>query len=144
MRVLLRLVLLLTLLLVGCGQGSGSASGTDASAVVRAPGKPGAPTVDIVYLNHPPMRAVMSDINPILDTYGQDISVTKYQFGTAEGDSFAREKGVTGHTPIAIFVNGSMEATLGDQQVKFYNFPGISWNLDDFKAVLNQATGRSS
>ena len=137
MRYSLRIVPLLLLVwsMTACGM-----AGATGPAVVQSVGKPGAPKVEIVYLNHPPVRYVMGDVDKVLEVYGDNISVTRYRFETPEGDAFARSKGITEHTPIVIFINGSMDAVINGQPIKFYNFPGTSWKVEDLRASLDLVT----
>jgi hypothetical protein len=76
--------------------------GTTTAAPALAPQSPVAPAgavqVDIVYLNHPPLRGVLADLDKLLATYGQRVHVTRYDFDTPQGEAFAASKGLTGHT----------------------------------------------
>jgi FtsH-like protein len=110
------------------------------------PARPGAATVDVIYMNHPPVRPVVSEIDQLLATYGDRLSVTHYEFNQPDGQAFARAKGLTGHTPMAIFVNGSMESTAGGHTVRYYRFPkgrgpGMmpdgDWTLEDLRLALD-------
>jgi hypothetical protein len=150
--------LLLVLLLSGCGSSATSAS--DASqtqapsgASPAASSGTGSVTVEIGYLSHPPVRNALQEVDNLLATYGQQLTITRYDFDTSEGASFAKAKSLTQHTPIAIFVNGSMEFKLGERPVRFYSFPagegtlmmsGGDWTLSDLKQVLDQAVGQGS
>jgi hypothetical protein len=60
---------------------------------------------------------------------------------------------LTGHTPLAIFVNGSMQFTLDGRTVKFFSFPAGQgtgmvpdggWSMADLQRVLDEATSKSS
>jgi hypothetical protein len=114
---------------------------------------PGTVTVDIAYLNHPPVRPVLDEVNKLLDSYGPKVSVQRYDFDTPEGAAFAQTHNLTEHVPIAILVNGSMDAKVNGRDVKFYSFPqgqgagtGMvldgAWTLDDLRAVLDQLVTR--
>ena len=136
----------LVLLLAACG--------TIAAPASQSPvAQTGAVEVDIVYLNHPPLRGVLADLDKLLATYGPGVRVTRYDFDTPEGGAFATAKGLAGHTPLAIFVNGSMQFTIHGHTVKFYSFPqgggtGMvaagEWTLQDLQYVLDEATQKSS
>jgi hypothetical protein len=106
----------------------------------------GAVLVEIAYLNHSPVRTILTEIDALLVDYESKAIVARYDFGTPEGEAFAEERGLTVHTPIAIYVNGQMEFSLGGRTVKFYSFPqglgtGVvpdgAWVLDDLQAVLD-------
>ena len=138
----------LAVLLAACGT-----SNAAAPAPRAAPVKPGAVTVEVAYLNHPPLWPVLTELDKLLANYGDRVSVTRYDFDTPEGEAFAKAKGLTGHTPLAIFVNGSMQFTLNGRTVKFYSFPqgqgtGMvpegGWTMQDLQQVLDEATSKAS
>ena len=106
---------------------------------------PGAATVDILFLNHPPVRDVLTQVDPVLAAYGDKVSVTRYDVDTTEGASFAKKKGLTGHVPLAIFVNGSQTFDVNGRKVTFESFPqgagtGLvpdgAWTVADLDSVL--------
>lgn len=127
-------------LLAGCG-----ANAAPDQALPTAP--PDVPTVELVYLNHGPVRSVLTDMDKLLAGYGEQVYVARYDVGTPKGEAFIQAKGLTGHIPLAIFINGSMEFTVGDRVVEFYSFPqgqgtfiaaDGDWTLDDLRQVLDQ------
>ena len=112
----------------------------------------GVPTVEIGYLNHGPVISALADSDKVLASFGDKIKVTRYDLETDQGAAFEKSKGLTGHVPIAIFIDGSMEVRLGNRTVKFYSFPSGqgtfmmasgSWTADDLKAAINQALGKA-
>jgi len=138
--------LLLSLLLISCGRG-------DDSLPARPTVPPGVVAVEVVYLNHPPVRPVLAEVDNLLATYGDRVDVARYDFDTPEGEAFAKARKLTEHTPLAIFINGSMEFTVNGRAVKFYSFPqgqgtGIvpdgAWTVEDLQQVLDQATKERS
>ena len=134
-------------MLVGCSRGAPAETGTPAPPVSHAPG---AVTVDIAFLNHAPVLAVLDQVNRVLAKYGDRIKVTRYDLETPAGAAFAAGKHMTGHTPLAIFINGSMEVTEGGQHIRFFSFPqgqgtGMvpegGWSVAALDAALAHATG---
>ncbi len=128
------------LILAGCGAGARAVTG----------GTPTVVTVDIAYLSHPPVLAVLDQVNRVLAKYGNRLKISRYDLDTPAGETFAKAKRLTGHVPLAIFINGSMDVTLGGHRVRFYSFPqgegtgivaGGAWTLDALDAALAQATG---
>jgi hypothetical protein len=107
-------------------------------------------TVDIAYLGHPPVKAVLTDVDPLLAKYGDKVKVNRYDVDTPEGKDFLASKGVADRTVLAIWVNGSLDYQAGDKQVKFFSFPvgrgtdmtaAGNWDLPDLQAALSAATG---
>jgi hypothetical protein len=133
--------------LAGC---SGGARAIPGGAGQSPSGGPGVVLVDIAYLNHGPVLDVLDHVNRVLAKYGDRLKVSRYDLDTPTGDTFAKAKRLTGHTPLAIFINGSMDVTLNGHRVRFYSFPqgegtGMvaegAWTIDMLDAALAQATG---
>ena len=134
------MTLIVGLLLAGCG-----ANAAPAQPLPAAP--PGAPIVEIAYLNHSPVRGVITEVDNLLAEYGEQLYVIRYDFNTPEGEAFAQARDLTEHTPLAIFVNGSIEFTVGGRAVKFYSFPqgqgtflasAGDWTMADLRQVLDK------
>lgn len=132
---------ILILLLAGCS--SGSAGGVSSTKGA----KDGVVRVEVIALNHPPVRPILAGIDELLSGYGDRVSFQHFDFDTPEGQDFAKQYGLEPHTPLAIFIDGQMEYDLGGRNVKFYSFPqgegtGVvpdgSWRLDDLRVVLDQ------
>ena len=131
----------LTLALVGCKAAAQSAalpaacatmmaSGSEVStttqpgaALTAAPAAPGAVSVEIIAFSHPPLRPVLAEVGQLLATYGDRVHVTHYDFDTPEGAAFAKKKGLSGHIPLVIFVNGKDTFALNRRTVTFQSFP---------------------
>jgi len=112
----------------------------------------GVPTVEIGYLNHGPVISALADSDKVLASFGDKIKVSRYDLETDQGAAFEKSKGLVGHVPIAIFIDGSMEIKLGNRTVKFYSFPSGqgtfmmasgSWTADDLRAAIDQALGKA-
>jgi Skp family chaperone for outer membrane proteins len=61
----------LAVLLAACGTTNAAAPAPNAAAA-----KPGAVTVEVVYLNHPPLRPVLAEVDQLLAKYGDRVSST--------------------------------------------------------------------
>jgi hypothetical protein len=126
-----------------------SESGSPGSS--PAGGTAGTPRVEIAFLNHPPVLGALTEVDKLLASYGDKVAVIRYDLETDQGAQFAKSKRLTGHFPLAIFVNGAMEIRLKDRTVKFYSFPqgkgtwmvaSGSWTVEDLRQTLDQALGR--
>lgn len=105
--------------------------------------------VEIVSLDHAPIRPVVEEVLGVTAEYGDKVAVVTYDFDTPEGAAFAEEQGLTEHTPVAIFVDGVMAFEINGRLVEFSSFPqgagtGIVddgvWTMADLQAVLDQKT----
>jgi hypothetical protein len=141
------LVVFLGLAVVACSGRSESNSGPSAAGAAT-----GTPKVEIAFLNHPPVRAALTDVDALLTSYGDKITVTRYDLETDQGAQFEKNKRLTGHVPIAIFINGSMDIKLKDRSVKFFSFPqgkgtfmvaSGSWTVEDLRQAIDQALIRT-
>ncbi len=130
----------------GSGRSEGSSSSSSPAAAVA-----GTPKVEIAFLNHSPVLTALKDVDKLLASYGDKITVIRYDLETDEGAAFAKGKRLTGHVPLAIFINGAMEVKLNDRTVKFYSFPegkgtfmvaSGSWTVEDLRQILDQAVSR--
>jgi hypothetical protein len=148
MKSLIRLlVVFLGLAVVACSGRSESSSGPAASG-----GATGTPKVEIAFLNHPPVLAALTDVDTLLVSYGDKITVTRYDLETDQGEQFVKSRRLTGHVPIAIYINGRMEVKLKDRSVKFFSFPqgkgtfmvaSGSWTVEDLRQAIDQALNRT-
>jgi hypothetical protein len=139
--------------IVACGvaAGSGRSEGSP-SGSAPAMGAAGALKVEIAFLNHSPVLTALTDVDKLLASYGDKITVARYDLETEQGAAFAKSKRLTGHVPLAIFVNGSMEIKLKDRTVKFYSFPqgkgtlmvaSGTWTVEDLQQTIDQALSRA-
>jgi hypothetical protein len=126
------------LALAGCAQG------------LPFVGQAGPVQVEIAYRNHPPVLAVLEDVDKLLTKYDKQVKVSRFDVDTPEGESFLKSKQVSDPTVLAIFVKGSMVYGQSDHQVKFFSFPvgkgtamtaAGNWTLDDLDGALALATG---
>jgi hypothetical protein len=127
--VTLLLVLAALFSLTGCGQ----------SGLVK---------VEIAYRGHPPVLAVLEDVDKLLVAHDKELVVSRYDVDTPEGETFLKEKEVTDPTVLAIFIDGSMTYQQGDTAVEFFSFPvgkgtamtaAGNWTLEDLDAALSLA-----
>lgn len=134
---------LLVLFLAACGavQEDDPAQSNDTTPAA------GAVLVEIISLDHAPIRPVVQEVLAVAAEFGDRVAVQTYNFDTPEGDAFAGARDLTEHTPLAIFVNGQMEFEVNGRSLAFYSFPqgegtgvvveGV-WTTADLRAVLAQ------
>jgi hypothetical protein len=136
----------LALSIVACSARPGATAAGSSTAGTAS----GTPKVEIAFLNHTPVLTALTEVDKVLASYGDKITVIRYDMETDQGAAFAKSKGLAGHFPIAIFVNGSDEVKLKDHHVTFYSFPkgtgtfmiaSGSWTADDLRQAIDQALG---
>lgn len=103
--------------------------------------------VEIISLDHAPVRPAVEEASGLVAEYGEDVTLSTYHFDTPDGDSFAEERGITDHTPIVIFIDGESEFEIDSRTVRFLSFPqgggtGLvadgDWTIDDLRTVLDR------
>jgi hypothetical protein len=107
--------------------------------------------IDVLYMNHGPMQPTLRELRALFPKYGDKIIVSWYDFESDAGQRFMAKKGISHHTPLAIWVDGRSEQVSNGRTLKFEGFPtgaGPSffqgkWNMDDLTAILDQVTGRN-
>jgi hypothetical protein len=141
------LITFLGLAVVACSGRSQNSSGPSAAGAAT-----GTPKVEIAFLNHSPVLMALTDVDTLLASYGDKVTVIRYDLETDQGAQFAKSKRLTGHVPIAIFINGSMDIKLKDRSVKFFSFPqgkgtfmvaSGSWTAEDLRQAIDQALSRT-
>lgn len=129
--------------LAGCSDDTGTA--TPPPAAVPS----GAVVVDLIYLDHAPVRPVIADVDKVLDKYAGKVAVRRHNAESGEGQRLATELGLTGHLALAIAINRAVQLDVGGRTVRFEGFPvGRSpiesaqggWKIEDLDAVLAQRT----
>jgi hypothetical protein len=104
--------------------------------------------VEVLYMNHGPLRPSLQQIRDIFSKYGDRISVSWYDFETKEGEQFMAKKGVTQHIPLVIWLDGKSALPVNGKEIKFVGFPTGSgpasfqgkWTMEDLRNALEQIT----
>jgi hypothetical protein len=104
--------------------------------------------VDVLYMNHGPLKDTLIKMKGILSGYGEKLNVTWYDFDSPEGGQFMAKMGIQQHVPLMIWIDGRPKVAIGAKQITFAGFPSGSgpaafqgkWTMDDLKVALDQAT----
>jgi hypothetical protein len=107
-------------------------------------------TVDILYMNHGPLRPTVEQIRQILSGYGDKVSSSWYDFESKEGEKFMAQKGIRQHIPLVIWVNGKSTVPVEGRDIQLMGFPSGSgpaafqgkWTMTDLRKALDQLTDR--
>lgn len=104
--------------------------------------------MDILFMNHGPMRPTVAKIKSLLNNYSGDVAASWYDADLKSGKTFMREQGITGHIPLLIQINGQSAFTLDGRSVTLIGFPtGAApfkrvegnWSLDDLQRILDDS-----
>lgn len=103
-------------------------------------------TVEIFYLAHRPALAVVAKVDKILAQFPK-LKVKKYDFEARSSRKLLKQYKLTGHMPVAIFINGKNKFTINGQEIDFRNFPkgdafvptfAGEWDYTDLHNILTQ------
>ncbi|MBC6445950.1 hypothetical protein [Actinokineospora xionganensis] len=126
------------ILVAGCGK-------SDATSQAK-PAENG-PRVEIIALDHRPMRPIVAEIDALLDPVRDRVAVHRYDAESDDGKKLAEANGLTGHVAILVLINGKPDVTLGERTVRFTGFPRGKapmksaegdWTMEDLRAALDQ------
>ena len=115
------------------------------SAIAGGPVK-----VEILYMNHGPLRDSIEGIKKVLSQYDGRVSVSWYDFDTEKGEAFMAKKGIRQHIPLVIWMDNQVKFKVDGKDVIFAGFPTGSgpsffqgkWTMADLQKVLTQMTGK--
>ena len=107
-------------------------------------------TVDILYMNHSPLRLTVEQIRQVLSDYGDKVNSSWYDFESKEGEKFMAQKGIRQHIPLVIWVNGKSTVPVEGRDIQLMGFPSGSgpaafqgkWTMTDLRKALDQLTDR--
>jgi len=107
--------------------------------------------VDILFMNHGPMRPTVAKVKELLTGYGDSVDASWHDVDQRSGKTFMKEQKIHGHIPMLIMINGQSEFSIEGRPVTLQGFPtGASpfkrvegnWSVDDLKILLDKETGR--
>ena len=104
--------------------------------------------VEVLYMNHGPLLDTLDKMKGVFSGYGDRISVSWHEFFSKEGEKFKAKKGINGHVPLVIWIDGDEVVKVGQREIKFVGFPTGAgpaffqgkWTIDDLRTALDQAT----
>lgn len=100
--------------------------------------------LEILFMNHGPMQPVIKSIKEILARHALSASAAWYDFEQSSGQEFMHQKGIKGHIPLLIYVNGSPTWEVEGRKVTFGGFPSGygpyqfrgEWSLEDLDRLV--------
>ncbi len=105
--------------------------------------------VDILFMNHGPMRPTVAKIKTLLAEYDENVQVGWHDVDQKSGKVFMKKQKITGHIPMLIQIDGRSDFEIKDRSISLQGFPtGASpfkrvegnWSLDDLKILLDKET----
>jgi hypothetical protein len=110
------------------------------------------PTVEIVAMPHPPVKAALAPLREWLAQQGRKLVVKEIDSESTEGAKRMQAAGLTGHIPVLILIDGQYRVKRKDgSPVAFVNFPNQpdtppgargEWTIADVQAVLTERMKR--
>ncbi len=103
--------------------------------------------VDILFMNHGPMRPTVAQVKNLLAEYENTVQAEWYDVDQKSGKTFSKKKNITGHIPMLILINDQSKFTIEGREISLQGFPtGASpfkrvegnWSLDDLKILLDK------
>jgi ABC-type uncharacterized transport system substrate-binding protein len=88
------------------------------------------------FFSHPPLRATRNTIQEICKQFGSQVELVLHDEWSEDGQKFMKEKGLTGHLPTVIYINGSLAHKIDDRVVVFRDFVGQAWTGQDLQKVI--------
>jgi hypothetical protein len=88
------------------------------------------------FFSHPPMQPVLESIQSTCEGFGDKVELILHDETTDEGQQFLSKVGLSGHIPMALFVDGKIVHLIDGKTVTFRDFPGETWSADDLKKVI--------
>ena len=105
--------------------------------------------MEIFYLPHPPAMAVVDEVEKVAAEF-DNIVISKYSFDDPSVEKLLQKYNLTGHMPVAIFINGRNSFTVNGQKIALRNFPKGNafvptfkgeWDYADLRVILQQISG---
>jgi hypothetical protein len=114
-------------------------------------GLPASPvTVEVLFMNHGPLRPTIDQIRQMVAGYGDQVAASWYDFESREGEAFMASKGIHQHIPLMLWLNGKTGVPSDGKDIQFAGFPSGSgplpfqgkWTMDDLRKALDSLTGK--
>ncbi len=103
--------------------------------------------VDVLYMNHGPMRPTIRGIQEILARQGANVAAGWHDFESEEGAEFMASVGINQHIPCMIWIDGVNGANIDGRIITFIGFPTGSgpaffqgeWTMNDLENAVISA-----
>lgn len=101
--------------------------------------------MEILFMNHGPMQPTIRNLKSLLKRYSGKVQAFWFDFNKKSGADFMKSKGIQGHIPLLIYINGAHTFNIEGKKVTFMGFPTGAgpyqqvqgqWTFDDLDKVL--------
>lgn len=79
--------------------------------------------LEILFMNHGPMQPTIRNLKALFKRNAGRVRVSWFDFDKQSGKSFMATKGIKGHIPLLIYINGDHTFDFGGRKVTFMGFP---------------------
>ncbi len=84
------------------------------------------------FFSHPPMWETRDTIQKVCQEFGDRVDLVMYDETTADGEKFMQSHNLSGHIPMVLYINGSL-----NQQIR--DFVNWNWKAEDLKQAIKLA-----
>jgi hypothetical protein len=88
------------------------------------------------FFGHPPMYQTRDTITKVCQEFGSQVDLVLHDEMASDGQKFMKDKGLSGHLPMVLYINGSVAHKIGDKVVVFRDFAGQDWSDQDLEQVI--------
>ncbi len=105
--------------------------------------------IEIFFLPHRPALDVVTKVEKIAAEF-DNMVIKKYNFNDPAAKTLLKKYNLTGHIPVAIFINGQNTFTVNGEKIILRNFtrgnafvPTFAgeWDYDDLRVILQKISG---
>jgi hypothetical protein len=102
--------------------------------------------IEILYMNHGPLRPTIRNLQELFGQYQGQVNVVWYDEDQKESKAFEKDKGIQGHVPLLMLINGKKEFVVEGKTIIFEGFPSGSgpfkevegdWSITDLQRLLD-------
>ena len=114
---------------------------------VVVPVKKNKPLIEILYMNHGPLKPVLKELREQFNQFDTGVIVSWYDF--EKDEDFKKKKGIDTHIPLVIWLNNSNVIDVKGTKTKLMGFPKGNgpqfargnWEIQDLLNAIKKAVG---
>lgn len=89
------------------------------------------------FFSHYPMQSTRQAIESACEKFGDKVELRLYDETTDEGQEFLSKVGLSGHIPMALYVDGKISHSVDGKTITFRDFVGQNWSGGDLEKVID-------